>query len=290
MLRKVSLQNTRPGAQRRGLTLIELIVVLTILVALAALLIPMLPNMLSRSHDASAATNISEISKYVQTYNQLYFNYPNNLDNLVDAGAGGGNLLATLAGGGNLNTQVVAQALTAPQVTALNNIGITSLANLTGTDPGVTGLTWSPTFFPYTTTNPRLPANTTAVTTATPPTVAVLTGTTGVGGTAAPGTGVAAAVVKLGVNPSGTYVVLGFGLANSAIGQVVQECPAHFPDQATISPSITYQRYGLIFKVSDPAVTNFTNAVFVGTVCLLDDGIESANDHIKGYFDLSQQQ
>jgi len=286
MFSKAKVRNQ--GPRRAGLTLIELIVVLTILVALAAILIPMLPNMLGRAHDTSSATNVSEITKYVQTYNQLYFQYPNNLDNLVDAGTGGTNLLGTLAGGGNLAGQVQTQTLTAAQVTALNNIGITSVANLTGTAANGTA-NWSPTFFPYTTLNPRLPANTTLVTTTTPPTMAVLTGTTSVGGTPTGGTGVAAAVTKLGLSPSGTYVVLGFGLANGAVGQVVQECPVHFPDQSTISPAITYQRYGVIFKVSDPAALNFTNAVFVGTVCLLDDGIESGNDHIQDFFNQSAQ-
>ena len=244
------------GGHRRGLTLIELIVVLTVLIALAAILIPLLPNMLSRSHDASSATNVSEISKYVQTYNQLYFQYPNNLDNLVEPG--GATPLTTLAGGGNLAGMVQTQALTAAQATSLNNIGITSVANVTGTSSSSTAANWSPTFFPYTTDNPRLPANTTLLTTL--PTVAVLTGTTAAGGTPTAGTGVAAAVTKLGVSPSGTYVVFGFGVANSAVGQVVQECPVHFPDQATISPATTYQRYGLIFKVSDAALPNFQNA------------------------------
>jgi Tfp pilus assembly protein PilE len=274
------------SGKRRGLTLIELVVVLTVLIALAAIVIPLLPNMLSRSHDASSATNVSEISKYVQTYNQLYFQYPNNLDNLVEPG--GSSPLTTLAGGGNLAGQVQTQALTAAQATALNNIGITSVANVTGNAANGTA-NWSPTFFPYTTANPNLPANTTPIATTTPPTVAVLTGTTATGGTPTAGTGVAAAVTKLGVSPSGTYVVFGFGIANSAIGQVVQECPVHFPDQATISPATTYQRYGLIFKVSDAAIPNFQNATFVGAVCLLDDGIESGNDHIQGYFNLSAQ-
>jgi Tfp pilus assembly protein PilE len=273
--------------RRAGLTLIELVVVLTILIALAAIVIPMMPNILSRSHDASSATNISEISKALQTYNQLYFGFPNNLDNLVEAGTGGGStLLGTLAGGGNLAGQVQATTLSAAQVAALNNIGITTVANLTGTSANGTA-SWSPTFFPYTTLYPTLAANTTTLTTTT--NVAILTGTTTVGATPTTGTGVATAVTKLGVSPSGTYVVLGFGLANSAVGQVIQECPVHFPDQSTITPALYYERYGLIFKVSDPAVPNFSNAIFVGTVCLLDDGIESANDHIQDFFNLSSQ-
>ncbi len=290
---------------RPGLTLIELLVVLTILIALAAILIPMMPNVLSRSHDSSSATNISEISRAVQTYNQLYFGFPNNLDNLIEAGSGTGSgtaLLGTLAGPTPLNGQVVAAPLNAQQATALNNIGITSLANLTGSAPAGNP-NWSPTFSPYTTIPPSTTAivGTTATTgtggtatsTTTYPTVAFLTGTatiTGTGSSATTGVptgGVLAAVTKLGASPTGTYVVFGFGLANSAIGQVVQECPVHFPDQSTISPANFYERYGLIFKVSDSAYPTMQNAVFVGVVCLLDDGIESAGDHIQDFFNLS---
>jgi type II secretory pathway pseudopilin PulG len=283
--------NREPGKTvgRSGLTLVELIVVLTILIAVSALLVPLLPSMVSRSHDASSATNISDISRQVQTYNQLYFGYPNNLDNLVEAGTGGGNaLLGTLAGGANLNNMVTAQKLTQAQATALSNIGITSFANLTGTAPA-TIANWSPTFFPYTTMAPNQSANVTLVSSL--PTVAVLTGTTTtVGATPAAGTGLSVGVAKLGLSPTGTYVVLGFGSANSAVGKVVQECPVHFPDQQTINPAITYQRYGLIFLVSEnnPAVV-VNNAQLVGVVCLLDDGIETAGDHIQDYFSRSQQ-
>ena len=179
---------------------------MTVLIALAAILVPLLPSMLSRGHDTSSATNISEISKYVQTYNQLYFGYPNYLDNLIEAGGtgggtGGGTLLGTLAGGGNLAGMVAPQQLTLAQATALNNIGINYLANLTGTAPsGTANPNWSPTFSPYTTMAPNQPTNATAITSTNLPYVAVLTGTTTVGATPAAGTGVSIAVSKLGLS------------------------------------------------------------------------------------------
>src|ERR1043165_9678867 len=74
----------RAHPARRALTLIELIVVLVVLIGLAGIIIPMLPNMLTRTHTASAATNIQEISKWIQTYEQLYFRYPANWDALTD--------------------------------------------------------------------------------------------------------------------------------------------------------------------------------------------------------------
>jgi type II secretory pathway pseudopilin PulG len=275
--------DTNRSPRRTGLTLIELLVVLTILIALAALVVPMMPGMLSRSHDASSATNLSEISRIVQTYNQLYFDFPNNLDNLVEAGNGtssGGALLGTLAGGGNLAGQLVTHPLTAPELSALNAVGITTVANLTGTDPSPGNDNWSPTFFPYVT----LPSATTPSTTtlASGTTVAVLS----------PTALNLVGVPKLGLSLTGTYVVLGFGIANTAVGKVIQEAPVHFPDQPTISPATTYQRYGLLFKVSDTAagIPAITSAQFVGTVCLLNDGIETAGDHIQDFFNRAAQQ
>jgi type II secretory pathway pseudopilin PulG len=269
--------------RRSGLTLIELLVVLTILIALAALVVPMMPGMLSRSHDASAATNIGEISKVVQTYNQLYFSFPNNLDNLAEPD--GSNVLASLASSTHdLSGQLITHPLGTNEVTALSAIGINSVAAVSGTAPSGTGTNantnWSPTFYPYTTS---------------PPTSVPLAGTGSSNGATVAilsPTGVAAGVTKLGLSPTGTYVVFGFGIANSAVGKVIQEAPVHFPDQQTISPALTYQRYGLIFKVSDTntALPTITSAQFVGTVCLLDDGIESAGDHIQDFFNRATQQ
>jgi type II secretory pathway pseudopilin PulG len=268
--------------RRSGLTLIELLVVLTILIALAALAVPMMPGMLSRSHDASAATNIGEISKVVQTYNQLYFGFPNNLDNLVEPD--GSKLLISLASSTqDLNGQLMTHPLGSNEVKALSAIGVNNVAAITGTAPTATGANantnWSPTFYPYTTS---------------PPTSVPLASSANSGATVAilSPAGVTAGVTKLGLSPTGTYVVFGFGIANSAVGKVIQEAPVHFPDQQTISPAVTYQRYGLIFKVSDSntALPAITSAQFVGTVCLLDDGIESAGDHIQDFFNRAAQQ
>src|SRR5436305_9294989 len=76
---------TMPGTTtRRGLTLIELIVVMAILVALAAILIPLFPNMLRRAHKATDATQSGEVAKAVQMYQASYYSYPDNFDLLLD--------------------------------------------------------------------------------------------------------------------------------------------------------------------------------------------------------------
>ena len=58
-----TLRGRRP---RRGLTLLELVIVLTILVALAGLVVPMVSNLLPFSSSSAGATNASEIERVVQ--------------------------------------------------------------------------------------------------------------------------------------------------------------------------------------------------------------------------------
>lgn len=53
----------RPAESRRGLTLMELLVVLVILIALAGIVIPQLPSMLGRAETSSGATSQTETIK-----------------------------------------------------------------------------------------------------------------------------------------------------------------------------------------------------------------------------------
>ena len=74
----------RKMKNRKGLTLIELVVVMTILIALAGLLIPTFSAMLTRGHTSTCSTNIGEVCKALQQYQQLYGGYPSNMDALSD--------------------------------------------------------------------------------------------------------------------------------------------------------------------------------------------------------------
>src|SRR5262245_2478800 len=79
---------SRRVLSRRGLTLLELVVVLVILIGLAGIVVPMLPSMLGRTETASGATNHVEIGKWIQTYEQIHFGYPQDWDSLTDAASG----------------------------------------------------------------------------------------------------------------------------------------------------------------------------------------------------------
>src|SRR5687767_2231172 len=69
---------------RRGLTLIELVVVMVILAAVAGIVLPLLPNMIARAHPTPCATNACEISKAIQTHEGLFLQYPDAFDSLTE--------------------------------------------------------------------------------------------------------------------------------------------------------------------------------------------------------------
>ena len=179
---------------RRGLTLLELVVVLTILVALAGLLVPMVSNLLSVSTSAIGATNASEVEQIVQ----LYLSRPNGstldlLDNVVDSS---GELMSYVPTNVSSGTPDVGSfPLTAAAVTSLSSLGLQSVYQLVSS-PGTATTTpaWNPTFFPYTPNANGLP---TPHTLSTGMYVAQLSGL--------------AAAQKFGVPSTGTYLVFGLG-------------------------------------------------------------------------------
>ena len=67
-----------------GLTLVELLVVLVILIAVAGVVVPMLPNLLTRGHDAAVATNIAEVEKALTGFFTANLAYPDQFDTCMD--------------------------------------------------------------------------------------------------------------------------------------------------------------------------------------------------------------
>jgi prepilin-type N-terminal cleavage/methylation domain-containing protein len=75
---------------RRGLTLIELIVVLAVLVILAGLILPKLDGVLGKAHSANGAATIGEVAKYMETYRALHGGfYPDMYDSMLGNAAAG---------------------------------------------------------------------------------------------------------------------------------------------------------------------------------------------------------
>jgi Tfp pilus assembly protein PilE len=242
---------------RAGLTLIELIVVLVVLVGLAGIIIPMLPSMLTRTHTATAATNIQEINKWIQTYEQLYFKYPDNWDALVDdAGA-----LSDYVREGGRTQQ---GTLTGNEPTALLNSGISNLVAMQSTAPNPVGV-WSATFSPY-----KFSGSTaTLIPVADQVKVRILS---------------PAGISQLNLSSNGKYVIVGLGKLSTMIGRVTAEPPLHFSDEGDANPANSYMRYGVIFKVSDTTV-NMDRAVLSAVVDFAgDEGLMGVNDHLQEYY------
>ena len=281
------LSSNRPRTpQRPGLTLIELIVVLMILVALAGVLIPLLPSMLSRAHNSTCPTNISECAKAVQEYQQLYNSYPNNWDalsdgtNMIDYFANGNALPASQGGPGTNpgNGEVTKITLTDPEVSALTGVGVNSVqlmvASALSPPAG-----FDPTFNYYSA--------------ATPTPVAITTSTVLAGmDPAAGGTGSATyqRCASMGLDLTGRYVILGIGPRCSMIGKTIQSSPVHFGDTPVLNPEYCYARFCAIFKVSTGNGTsgganpNFTQAQLVGIAPIMDDGLGTIDSHLQSWY------
>jgi Tfp pilus assembly protein PilE len=249
-------QIQRRRAQEAGLTLIELLVVLAVLIALAGIVVPQLPNMLTRSHSAAASTNIPELNKTVQSFEQIYFKQPSNLDNLATDGA----LVAYLPGG---NAGLSTITLTADTTAALASAGISRLAGLEADASGV-GATFSPTVNPYLAgEDVDLSATTDAVV-----------------------AGVPLAQIQAKVRPGAVigdvYAIFGIGQKSELIGRTVSEAPIHFSDEAGQDAGTVYSRFGAIYKIAN-ATGALEKAEFVSVVAIHDEGIETAAD-VNGEF------
>jgi len=288
------IEDFRFASRRRGLTLLELVVVMAILAALAGVLIPMFPNLLTQSHSSAAATNVAEVTKAVQMYNTEYTLFPNNLDSLVDTS---GTLFqylpmvsTTMMNGMSpqLTLDLVPTTPSANDVSALNAAGLTTVLNLQeGAGTGVTNSVWSPTFYPYgdgTVVNgsgtTSAPAQTTISTSGK---LAQLS---------------AAAAQRLGLVSStataNTYYVFGLGDYSSMQGAAMDQAPVHWMANMTMngavmsmSPSTVYSRFGLLFQTTS-GTTALSTAKFVGTVLLTGTGVANGSKPMSTYLNTQQ--
>lgn len=242
----------------KGLTLIELLVVLVILIALAGILIPQLPNMLVRTHAAAGSTNITEVNKRIQEFEQVYFKQPANLDNLAAAGA-----LHTYVGGAPDLDTVVLDAGTAGALTA---VGITTVASLEATPGHATFENYaSPVVTPAV-------AATLRVASVTPAAVRTLLRPTAL--------------------DDDIYVAFGVGQASEIIGRTANEAGYHFGEGPGENPETVYARFAAVYKVaeddgaggSDP----LERAEFVGVVSIHDDGLANGSDHVGEFFESNE--
>ena len=284
--------------RRRGLTLMELVVVMVILVALAGIIVPLLPSMIERAHRSSQATNTSEVTKAIQLYQSLNGTYPDGYDLLSD-GATVINYLPAVTGTSPMpmgdtpgaisnylgfqnavGGYVTAGALTLNALNALNGAGIANEYALTsGTAAlGAGGEPWQPTFNPYPSTAP-------------PTTLKLTTGTqvVYVNGSGVLQAGLASpAIINTGSTTQ--FVLFGLGKYCSAVGTVMANAPSNFPnDTVHENPNQVYERFGLIFQVEDVHGNGLPSALFLGAVAI-ESNILLSTDKIEESYTQNIQQ
>ncbi|MEC9094211.1 MAG: type II secretion system protein [Planctomycetota bacterium] len=76
-------KNMKKLYSRRGLTLVEMMMVMLIMVGLAAVLIPLFGNVVGLTHGSSSAANCESIARSFEQHKAMYAGYPNQLDLLL---------------------------------------------------------------------------------------------------------------------------------------------------------------------------------------------------------------
>jgi type II secretory pathway pseudopilin PulG len=241
--------------RRRGLTLIELTVVLVILIALAGILVPTLPGIVKRAHQSSGATNLTEVTKAMQEHRHLYMTFPDRLDSLVNES---GAVIDEMpySGAGLSVVDLSADPQAARIGGALNAVGVTTTLEMAD-DPE------NATFDPYSAA----------------PDIAI----SGTGGSVVELDPTTASYNGLGLEAPDAegyprYFIFGLGGQNTGIGKVMADAPVHFPGAG--SPNAQYHRFLVVFQVTDHGPADFVGTV-VGHGASL-DGIDHALEHWFG--------
>ena len=263
-------------AVRRGLTLLELVIVMTILVAIAGIAVTMFPRLLTRAHIATCASNIPELVRAIQMYEAVAMDgYPDRMDTLCV-----GNALATyLPGQGeSILPGIYTDALDAGEAAALNAAGILDVTVMTDGELDVEG--WHPTFWPYASDVGFAPV--------------------------AGGLRVAfiepAEAKRLGLSLEDTsgpprtgdrFVIFGLGAPCRMFGRTMSEAPIHFSDGRLGNPNERYMRFVAVYQVSEETwhqgsqsnqYTALARARLRGVVAMHPTGLEGLTDHVGDYW------
>jgi prepilin-type N-terminal cleavage/methylation domain-containing protein len=247
---------------RKGLTLLELIVVVAILVVLSSLAIPLLSSVLVQARLSTNATAINDVSRAVGSYLGRYGKYPDGWDSLLNTGGTlykqlTETITGTARSSGTAPPALLAtMALTQIQWESLNSAGITTLYSNNESTTAAPNMNF---------TNPTtLTAGST---------VAKLIHPTS-------STAFAAGVINVNqldnVMPGAEYVVFGLGSNSTMRGTTIVDAPIN----NGVDAGVYYARMMCVFMVPGTAATESTQAKFVG--CFAPDG-SSLRDNMERY-------
>lgn len=240
---------------RRGLTLIELVVVLAVLVALAGIVLGSIPALLRQTSAATAGAGAAEVNAAMQHFRVTRGRYPDGYDSLLEAPY---TLLKTLPKGSL--RQLKPKDLDNADRPFLSAAGIrtTWQHDPTNTAAGVT--------FRAVTTNKTFDAAAGGY--ASDDVAALDTTRIDADALFGPGTrtgGSNEIFAVFGVGPKCTLVGAAGGLLAA---------PVTFGGTATTNPMEFYQRYGVVFRLDRD---EGRPARFLGAVIFDDDGIKTAS-------------
>lgn len=273
----------RRRLSRKGLTLLELVVVMAILIAVAGILVPMLPDMIGKAAQSAGATNITEMDKAVMEYFTVDSDYPDGYDSLLHSGGEICEFLPSPCDDPDadpVDGKIIAGTIDAGQLKRLYRIGITGVYDFvaSGTAPFHT------TLYPYAASNAGLPP-TTLRTLEADGNVAVLAVTSGNAGKILPGKT---------LTTDNTYVVFGIGdpctVVAGEIGDInirdglVKEAPIFLHHKAIRKPSEMYCRLCVVYDVGPTGGDGKgRDAQFVCTIGLKGRGLSVSRDLIGSY-------
>ncbi len=251
------LTNTRKQSVR-GLTLIELVVVLAILVALVGLVLAFFPGLVGRASSSTSASSAQDIARAVQINYTTSLSYGNNYDSLINSAAIT-TLYPKLTAGSS--AQMDPYLITTADVTALGRLGITKVHNNLPTVANDATFNVS---------GPEVNLVAGVYVGSVKPLQTVLQTT--LRGNVAVGSD--PIYLLLGVNKPATIV---------GVGKNLQEAPVRAGAAADESPAVSYQRYGLAFLLDTPA-TGPRQARFLGAVAFGSTGITTAEGSLQQYY------
>lgn len=241
-------------SRQRGLTLIELVVVLAVLVALVGLVLAFFPDILRRASSSTSSSSAQDIARTLQVKYTSSLTYGDGYDNFAPSA---GTLNTGLASTNGLTAGTVAGA---SDLSALNAAGLTTVYNFTGTNT-----------FQLTRASVALAAAT--------PVARVDTNS-------ATGLNLVLSMLGARTNELGnqTFYVFGLGKVCSAVGpgSTMQEAPVRTGENAFENPANKYGHYGVVF-VTEPAGSG-RKAYLLGAVALAYDGLRSASDSLQQYY------
>lgn len=247
--------------QNRGLSLLELLVVLTILIALGGIVVSTLPGMLKRTQVATAAANVPEIDSTIRRNAVLsQGEIGNRFDSLVSgAGSLDGSIPPYIGGSDILETT----SLSPPEVEALRLIGITELVP-------AEAQTENATFSSHDQLPVGVGSDTNVCTLSSEVTQTLLREDW-----------------NFEAVDGAKYVLLGLGEQCSLVGAgpraAFSETPVHFSDDRNQSPEEMYSRYLLLVELR-PINESESVARYVGAAIPDRNGIHSVSRELENHY------